>query len=89
MVVITYFLGKKHYHIPYPVKKILAYLIIMLVFFFVKMGADALTSDMNHMLQLAIRFVIATGLMLLYLLLIMKAERAELKSMPFIGKYIR
>lgn len=89
MVVVTYFIGKKHYHIPYPVKKILAYLVIMLIFFFVKTGVDALTSGLGHILQLTIRLTVATGLMLLYLLLIMKVERAELKSMPFIGKYIK
>jgi O-antigen/teichoic acid export membrane protein len=89
MVVLAYFMGQKYFPIPYPVKKILAYLVIMLIFFFVKVGADALTSGLNYALQLSIRLIIATGLMLLYLLLIMKVERAELKSMPFIGKYIK
>jgi len=90
MVVLTYFLGQKHFPVPYPVKKILSYLTVMLIFFFIKAGVDALTASMSlYWLQLAIRLTAATGLMLLYLMLILKVEKAELKTMPFIGKYIR
>ncbi len=89
MVVVTYFAGQKYFPVPYPVKKILAYLTVMLVFFFLKTGIDALTVHLAPLAQLSIRLVTASVLMLLYLLLIMKAERSELKAMPVIGKYIR
>lgn len=89
MMVLAYYMGQKYYPIPYPVKKILAYLVVMLIFFFVKTGIDAITSGLDSFLQLSIRLIAATGLMILYLLLILKVERTELRSMPFIGKYIR
>jgi O-antigen/teichoic acid export membrane protein len=89
MMILAYFMGQKYYPIPYPIKKILSYLTVMLIFFFVKTGVNYATEGLNYPLQLTLRVVTATGLMLLYLLLVMKVERAELKTMPFIGKYIR
>jgi hypothetical protein len=89
MFILAYFLVQNYYPIPYPIKKILSYLTVMLIFFFVKTGVNYATEGLNYPLQLTLRVVTATGLMLLYLLLVMKVERAELKTMPFIGKYIR
>jgi O-antigen/teichoic acid export membrane protein len=89
MMVITYFLGQKYFPVPYPVKKILSYLVVMLIFFFIKVGVNYLTASLGTVPQMTIRIIAASGLMLLYLLLIMKVEKAELKNMPFIGKYIR
>ncbi len=89
MVVVTYFAGQKYFPVPYPVKKLLAYLTVMLVFFLIKISVDALTSGLGSAAQLTIRLLVASSLMILYLLLIMKAERQELKAMPLIGKIIR
>lgn len=90
MMLMAYFMGQKYFPVPYPVKKIVAYLVVMLFLFFVKVGIDALTAGISHLwLQLSIRVIFASGLMLLFLLLVLKAEKTELKSMPFIGKYIR
>lgn len=89
MMVLAYFIGQKYFPVPYPVKKILAYLTVMLLFFFFKLGIDALTANAGTFVQLSVRLITATVLMLLYLLLIVKAEKAELKAMPFIGRYIR
>jgi O-antigen/teichoic acid export membrane protein len=89
MVVVTYFVGQKYYPVPYPVKKILTYLTVMLLLFFLKVGVDKLTYSLSHWPQLGIRFVSASILMGLFLLLVLKVERAELKGMPVIGKYLR
>lgn len=89
MMVLAYFLGQKYYPVPYPVKKILSYLVVMLVLFLIKVGLDALTQGLGSTPRIIIRFTGASILMLLYLMLIMKAEKNELKAMPFIGKFIR
>lgn len=88
MMVLAYFLGQKYFPIPYPVKKILAYLTVMLVFFFLKAGINSLTESLSTVPQLIIRLTAASVLMLLYLALILKAERNELKGMPYIGKFL-
>ncbi len=89
MMLLAYFLGQKHYPIPYPVKKLCTYLVTMLVLFFIKVGVDKLTAGLGSSLQITIRVIAATILLGLFLLLVMKIERSELKKMPFIGKYIR
>lgn len=89
MVVVTYFAGQKYYPVPYPVKKIFTYLTVMLLFFFLKTGIDKITNDLSHGPQLSIRMISATVLMGLFLLLVMKVEKTELKGMPVIGKYLK
>jgi len=89
MTVITYFMGQKYFPVPYPVKKIIAYLVVMLLLFFTKVGINALTDGLSLIPQLAIRIVSATVLMGIFLALIFAVEKKELKGMPFIGKYIR
>ncbi len=89
MTVLAYFLGQKYFPVPYPVKKILAYLAVMLVFFFIKKGVDLATAGLSTIPMLAIRVIAATVLMLLYLRLILKAEGKELKSMPFVGRFVK
>jgi len=89
MVVVSYFVGRKYYPIPYPVKKILTYLTVMLLLFFLKVGIDRLTKGLSHVPQLSIRFVSATVLMGLFLVLVLKVEKAELKGIPVVGKYLK
>jgi O-antigen/teichoic acid export membrane protein len=88
MVLITYYVGQKHFPVPYPVKRILTYLFIIVIFFLIKAGVNTLSEFWTTTMQLAIRLPTATSLMLLYILYIRKVERKELKSMPFIGRYI-
>jgi len=88
MVIITYFMGQRYFPVPYPVKRILTYLSIMLVFYFIKISVDSISGSWTNMMQLLVRVPVATLLIILYILIIVRAERKELKTMPFIGKLI-
>lgn len=88
MVLITYFMGQKYFPIPYPVKRILTYLTIMLIFFLIKMGINALSDSWTAAMQLVLRLPAATLLLAIYTIFIMKVERTELKTMPLIGRFI-
>lgn len=83
MMLICYALGQKYYPIPYNVKKICAYLGVMLLLYFISVGVARLTSS------LPIRFIVSILLMFTFLLLVVWAEKKELQSMPVVGKYIR
>jgi O-antigen/teichoic acid export membrane protein len=83
MMITAYLLGQKYYPVPYNVKKAAAYLGVMLLLFFIHTGVKMLTE------MLALRLASATVLMCLFLLLIFKAEKKELKGMPVIGKFIK
>jgi len=83
MMLVCYFLGQRIYPIPYNVKKITAYLLVMLLLYFINAGVAHITENM------IVRFLAGGILMITFLLLIAWAEKKELQSMPVIGKYIK
>jgi len=89
MMLLAYFLGQKYYPIPYPVKKLGTYLAIMILLFFAQKGLNIFSNTWTLIPQLSVRFITATGLFSIFLLLVLKIERNEMKGMPFIGKYIK
>ncbi|MFT3936851.1 MAG: oligosaccharide flippase family protein [Chitinophagaceae bacterium] len=83
MMVLSYVWGQKHYRVPYAWKKLIAYMAIVVLLFFVHKGL--------HHLFPAFWFGILLGIILLglFLLFILKIEKKEFQKLPFIGKYIR
>lgn len=83
MMIICYKLGQKAFPIPYKVKKLTAYLVAMLLLYFIHAAIGALTENFF------IRVFAGMVLFSLFLLLVVFAEKKELQSMPVIGKYVR
>jgi O-antigen/teichoic acid export membrane protein len=83
MMILSFLWGQKHYPVPYAWKKLLAYIAIVVLLFFVHKG-------LNHLVSSFI-FSVGSGLVLLtlFLLFILKLERKEFQKLPVIGKYIR
>jgi O-antigen/teichoic acid export membrane protein len=81
MMIVSYVWGQKHYHVPYPAKKLLAYGIIAVALF----GAQTIFNHLglNHWINWAF------GLLLLaaYGAFIARIERKELAKLPLVGKY--
>lgn len=82
MMIICYKVGQRMYPIPYNVKKIAAYLVAMLLLYFIHVGVGAITGN------LVIRVLAGMILMGLFLMLVLFAEKKELERMPFIGPYV-
>lgn len=81
MMVVSYCWGQRHYRIPYPTRKLVAYLVIVVVLYggytlFQQLGLDAWANRGMALLLLA-----------LFGLLILNVERKEFQRLPFIGKY--
>ena len=83
MMYLSFMWGQKYYPIPYEVGKMAKYLGVMLLLY----GVQALIS--RYVDVAAIRIASGTVLFAGYLFYIFKQEQKELKSFPFIGKYIR
>ncbi len=83
MMVVSYVWGQKHYRIPYASKKLLAYLIIVVLLFFIHKALSSLWANTVYHLT------IATVLVLSYLWFISRVERKEFKLLPVIGKYVK
>lgn len=86
MMVISYTRGQKYYPVPYPKKKLLAYLGICVILYLVH---ELITRNMNE-LWTGYKFIYyGTGLLFIGLfgVLILRVEVNELKRFPFVGKY--
>lgn len=80
MMVISYKQGQKHYYIPYARKKLIAYVVISIILYFMYYGVGTATD--NSLIK------IATGLLLLslFVFFIGQVEKKEFSRLPFIGK---
>lgn len=83
MMVMSFLWGQKYYYVPYAWKKLLSYMTIVVLLFFLHKG-------FRHFFPSFIAGV-AAGLVLLtaFLLFILKIEKKEFQKLPVIGRYIR
>ncbi len=85
MMLLSYLWGQKHYHIPYNLATIGKYLIAALMLYFVSRGLNStvLSSMLWARLSIGVLFF------LLFIVLVVRSEREEVKSMPIIGKFVK
>lgn len=83
MMVISYFMGQKYFPVPYAARKLLTYMLVMLLLFFAEKGV-MLATDI-----VLVRLAAATVLMFAFLLMILRLEKEELRNMPVVGRLIR
>ena len=80
-MVISYYWGQRVYPIPYPIKKIVTYLILAVAIFFLqKLFANFINNEFIVM-------GIGTVLLIAYLGFIGLLEQHELGKLPVVGKY--
>jgi O-antigen/teichoic acid export membrane protein len=83
MMVISFIWGQKDYKIPYAWKKLCAYIVIVVLLFFIHRAfIHFFTGNM-------INFISATILLLLYIWFVLNVEWKEFQRMPVIGKYFK
>ena len=82
MMIASYMLGQKHYPVPYARKKLIAYIVLVVLIYLLHLGMIYLWN--NNWFNLGT----ATLLLVLFTLFVVKIERKELEKMPFIGKYL-
>jgi O-antigen/teichoic acid export membrane protein len=83
MMVISYIWGQKYYRIPYATKKLVAYLVIVVILFFIH---KLITTYITN-----VYFNLALGAVLLFLYtsFILFVEKKEFQKLPVVGKYIK
>lgn len=82
MMVMSFIWGQKEYYIPYPWKKLVAYMVIVVLLFFIHSGITALWNNVFFKLS------IASLLVFCYCWFIFLIEKKEFKKIPVIGKFI-
>lgn len=81
MMVLSFLWGQKNYYIPYPWRKLVAYLLIVTILFSIHQWF--VTYNHNFILNLSL----ATMLLLIYLGFIIRIEKKEFQKLPFIGRF--
>jgi O-antigen/teichoic acid export membrane protein len=82
MMVVSYILGQKHYPVPYARKKLIAYLVMVVLIYLFHLGLVYLWD--NRWFNIGT----ATLLLLLFTLFVLKIERRELEKLPILGRFI-
>jgi O-antigen/teichoic acid export membrane protein len=83
MMIASYLLGQKHYRVPYAKKKLIAYLVIVTLFYLIHRGLLMLWDNIFFSIGTA------TILLLIFTWFIGLVERKELEKMPFIGRFYK
>lgn len=82
MMVISYTWGQKVYPVPYAWKKLVAYMVLVALLYFIHLGLTALWPNRVFSLTLA------TVMLGAYSLFILRVERKEFRRLPYIGKFL-
>ncbi len=82
MMVISYKWGQKEYPVPYVTKKMIAYLVIVVLLYFIHSGITYFFPTTVFSLALGAFLLVA------YCWFILQVEKKEFRKLPVIGKYI-
>jgi O-antigen/teichoic acid export membrane protein len=83
MMVASFIWGQKEYRIPYAWKKLVAYIVIVVLLFFAHKGITTVWNNKFFSLTIA---TILTGC---YMWFIGTVEKKELPQLPVVGKYFK
>ena len=81
MMIISYGLGQKYYPVPYAKKKLISYLVLVLLIYLIHRGLLLIYDNIWFSIGTA------TLLLLAFIFFVSKIERKEFARLPFIGKY--
>ena len=81
MMIISYMLGQKYYPVPYAKKKLISYLVLVVLIYLVHRGLLMLYNNIWFSIGSA------TLLLLLFAYFVSRVEKKELQRLPYIGKY--
>jgi O-antigen/teichoic acid export membrane protein len=82
MMIVSYVLGQKYYPVPYAKKKMIAYLLLVMLIVLIHRSITWFYSPLW--------FSIATGTLLLagFSWFVLRIEKKELQNLPFVGRFI-
>jgi O-antigen/teichoic acid export membrane protein len=81
MMIVSYTMGQKYYPVPYAKKKLISYLVLVVLIYLIHRGLLMLYNNMWFSIGAA------TLLLVLFALFVSRIERKELERLPVIGKY--
>ncbi len=91
MMVVSFIWGQKNYYIPYAWKKLVAFIVIVVLLSFLHKGIVSLAQNFisSTIINYIINYGVATFLLFAFLWFISLVERKEIRKLPVIGKYFK
>jgi O-antigen/teichoic acid export membrane protein len=83
MMVFSFVWGQKAYRIPYAWKKLVSYMVIVVLFYFLH------TALIHEWTGRIFNLSLATFLLLIYISFVARVERRELERLPVVGRFFR
>ncbi|MEO6814684.1 MAG: oligosaccharide flippase family protein [Ginsengibacter sp.] len=83
MMVASYVWGQKDYPVPYAWKKLVAFIVIVVLLYFIH------EAIIHFFKGDTLNFVSATLLLIIYVWFVLNVERKEFQRMPVVGKYFK
>lgn len=83
MMVISFVWGQKQYRIPYAWKKLVAYIVIVVLLFFIHTAINFFIT------KIFISLLFATIFLFIFIWFVMQVERKELKRIPLFNKFLK
>lgn len=83
MMVISFVWGQKQYYIPYAWKKLVAYMVIVVLLYFIHTAVNYFVP--NEYVSISV----AAVLLFVYSWFILLIERSELKKLPVLGRFMK
>jgi O-antigen/teichoic acid export membrane protein len=84
MMISSYWLGQKYYPVPYPVKKLIAYIVLVVLIYLAHLGINKIYPN-----QLWFSLTTATLLFTGFAWFVTKVEAKELAKIPALAKYFK
>ncbi len=84
MMISSYLLGQKYYPVPYPVKKLIAYLVLVVLIYLLHLGINKIYPG-----HLWFSLTTATVLIGMFTWFVTKVEAKELAKIPMLAKYFK
>lgn len=84
MMLSSYLLGQKYYPVPYAVKKLIAYLVLVVLIYLIHLA-------LVKFISASLLFSLSSGfvLFILFTWFVSRIEAKELAKLPVIGKYFK
>lgn len=83
MMVVSYKMGQKYYPVPYAQKKLIAYLVVVILLYLVHLGIT------HFVTNILFSILVALFLLSCFTWLIVNVERKELVKIPYLNKFIK
>ena len=82
MMIASYLLGQKYYPVPYDMKRLIGYLSIVTAFWLIHRCIT------YYITSLWLSILLGSLLLFIFMMIMVRKEKAELSALPFIGKFI-